>query len=208
MATLKLTDTQRVILAAAGARDSGLILPLPNNLRVNRGTQAIVLRGLLSKDMIAAQPALPGEEVWESKEDGAHTTLAITSTGLAAMGITSASSGSDEVAPTTKPRRKRTTATETAAIPKSRSKRSPTVERVTDAAAVEPGRDTKLGALLAALRRKKGATIANLTEATGWQAHSVRGAISGALKKKLGLEVTSEKAEGRERVYRIGGHQK
>ena len=72
-------------------------------------------------------------------------------------------------------------------------------------AVTEPGRDTKLGALIAALRRKKGATIADLMEATGWQAHSVRGAISGALKKKLGLEVTSEKTEGRERVYRIGG---
>ncbi len=40
---------------------------------------------------------------------------------------------------------------------------------------------------------------------TGWQAHSVRGAISGALKKKLGLSVTSETVEGRGRVYRISG---
>jgi hypothetical protein len=42
-----------------------------------------------------------------------------------------------------------------------------------------------------------------MQSATGWQAHSVRGAISGALKKKLGLEVTSEKIDGRGRVYRI-----
>jgi hypothetical protein len=42
-------------------------------------------------------------------------------------------------------------------------------------------------------------------EATGWQAHSVRGAISGALKKKLKLKVASEVVEGRGRVYRIGG---
>ena len=40
-------------------------------------------------------------------------------------------------------------------------------------------------------------------EATGWQAHSVRGAISGNLKKKLNLEVVSEIIEGRGRVYRI-----
>ncbi len=48
-----------------------------------------------------------------------------------------------------------------------------------------------------------GATIEEIVEATGWQAHSVRGAISGALKKKLGLAVTSEKVQARGRVYRI-----
>ena len=53
------------------------------------------------------------------------------------------------------------------------------------------------------LRRREGATIAQMVEAAGWQPHTVRGAIAGALKKKLGLTVTSEKAEGPGRVYRI-----
>ncbi|HUK06812.1 MAG TPA: DUF3489 domain-containing protein [Stellaceae bacterium] len=53
------------------------------------------------------------------------------------------------------------------------------------------------------LRRSEGATIAQLGEAFGWQAHTVRGAISGALKKNLGLQVVSDKPEGGERVYRI-----
>jgi hypothetical protein len=53
------------------------------------------------------------------------------------------------------------------------------------------------------LRRKQGATIAQIVEATGWQPHTVRGAFAGALKKKLGLTVTSEKIEGGERVYRL-----
>ena len=57
--------------------------------------------------------------------------------------------------------------------------------------------------LIAMLRRPEGATIAQVIEATGWQPHTVRGAISGALKKKRGLEVTSEKNESGERVYRI-----
>ena len=52
------------------------------------------------------------------------------------------------------------------------------------------------------LRRKQGATIAQIVEATGWQPHTVRGAFAGALKKKLGLTVTSEKVEGT-RVYRL-----
>ena len=62
---------------------------------------------------------------------------------------------------------------------------------------------TKLASLISLLSRKDGATIADLMKATGWQAHSVRGAISGNLKKKLGLGVISEKVEGRGRVYRV-----
>jgi Protein of unknown function (DUF3489) len=53
------------------------------------------------------------------------------------------------------------------------------------------------------LRRPEGATIAEIVADTGWQPHTVRGAFAGALKKKLGLTIVSEKAEGRGRVYRI-----
>ena len=63
--------------------------------------------------------------------------------------------------------------------------------------------DTKQAQLIAMLRRKEGATIAQIVAATGWQPHTVRGAFAGALKKKLGLIVTSEKVEGGDRVYRI-----
>lgn len=57
--------------------------------------------------------------------------------------------------------------------------------------------------LIAMLRAPEGATIARITKAFGWQPHTVRGVFSGTLKKKLGLTITSEKAEGGERVYRI-----
>jgi len=59
----------------------------------------------------------------------------------------------------------------------------------------------KLGAMLTLLRRPEGATLQAMQDATGWQAHSVRGAMSGALKKKLGFAITSEKTEAG-RVYR------
>ncbi len=62
---------------------------------------------------------------------------------------------------------------------------------------------TKQAILIELLSDPKGVTIADLERAIGWQAHSIRGAISGGLKKKLGLNVTSEKVEGRGRVYRI-----
>jgi hypothetical protein len=55
------------------------------------------------------------------------------------------------------------------------------------------------------LRRAKGATIDKVVQALEWQPHTVRGAIAGALKKKLGLDVTSEKDEKRGRVYRAAG---
>jgi len=53
------------------------------------------------------------------------------------------------------------------------------------------------------LRRAKGATVDEIAEALSWQPHTVRGAIAGALKKKLGLDVLSGKVEGRGRIYRI-----
>ena len=62
---------------------------------------------------------------------------------------------------------------------------------------------TKQATLIAMLRAPEGATIEEIMAATGWQSHTVRGAMAGALKKKLGLEVTSEKVEGRGRVYKI-----
>jgi hypothetical protein len=52
------------------------------------------------------------------------------------------------------------------------------------------------------LRRPEGATITQIIEATDWKPHTVRGFFAGALKKKLGLEVTSEKVGG-ERTYRL-----
>ena len=61
---------------------------------------------------------------------------------------------------------------------------------------------TKLAALVMALRRPQGATSLQLMLATGWQQHTVRGAISGMLRKKLGLNVVLAHNESGERVYR------
>ena len=64
---------------------------------------------------------------------------------------------------------------------------------------------TKLGRLEGMLRRPEGATIGQIAKALDWQLHSVRGAISGSLKKKQGLTVVADKIADRERVYRITG---
>jgi len=61
----------------------------------------------------------------------------------------------------------------------------------------------KLGQIIRLLQRAKGATIDDLTEATGWQAHSVRGAISGQLRKRHGLAVSATPDASRGLVYRL-----
>ncbi len=66
---------------------------------------------------------------------------------------------------------------------------------------VRPG--TKLAALVMALRHPQGATCLQLMLATGWQPHTVRGAISGMLRKKLGLNVVLAHKDSGERVYRV-----
>lgn len=68
---------------------------------------------------------------------------------------------------------------------------------------VAPTPSTKLDAIEAALRAPKGATITDLMQLTGWQMHSVRGALAGALKKRRGLTITSSKV-GDQRIYKLG----
>jgi hypothetical protein len=91
-----------------------------------------------------------------------------------------------------------------------RAGRKPEAARAGKTAAEAPSRQvrqrrtgTKQEMLIRMFKRPKGATVAEVVAATGRLPHTVRGAMAGALKKKLGLQVSSEKVEGRGRVYRI-----
>ena len=66
-----------------------------------------------------------------------------------------------------------------------------------------PRQGSKESQVIAMLRRPEGATLAQIGESTGWQAHTIRGFFAAALKKRHGLDVTSEKAQGGERTYRL-----
>ena len=189
----KLTDTQLVILSAAAQRDGGSVLPLPASLTTNKGAAAAVLKSLVKRGLIAEQPAGRDYETWR-EVDGRRTTLVITEAGLEAIGVdpdqdTDASAGANK----TKPKKRRRKAT------------TPTANAGTAPPAASPAArpGTKQALLIDLLRRDGGATIGEIVAAIGWQPHSVRGAISGSVKKKLGLPVTSEAIEGRGRVYRI-----
>jgi len=185
----KLTDAQRVVLAAAAARDSGLVLPLPKSLGTNRGTHGIVLTSLLTRALLVERAVRSGEEIWRETEGQTRTTLVISPEGVRAIGvdvdIPEAGSDRDNAEP---------------ALASGGS--SPAEHRADNHKVPKP--DSKLGVLVALLRRPTGASITELADATSWQAHSVRGAISGNLKKKLNLTVVSDLVEGRGRVYRIG----
>ena len=170
----KLTDTQLVILSAAARRQDRAVLPLPKSLKVKGGALTKTLEGLRKKDLLDEKPAARNAAAWREGEDGRRMMLVITDAGLQAIGVDRKTSKQSS---STKPK------------------------GGTSPPAVRPG--TKQALMIDLLKRKKGATIEAIVEATGWQPHSVRGAISGALKKKLGLTVTSEKLGDGPRRYHI-----
>ncbi len=190
----KLSDTQLVILSAAARRKDGTVLPLPRSLKVNKAAATTVLKSLLKKGLLKERPAAADEAHWRETRDGGRTALVIADAGLQAIGVDA-------------DRKIHKQSSSTKAQPKQRSRRAerkPSGSKPkgrTPPAAARPG--TKQALLIDLLKRKKGATIDEAVEATGWQPHSVRGAISGTLKKKLGLMVTSERIGNSSRRYRI-----
>ena len=193
----KLTDTQLIILTAAAKRDDGVILPLPKKLKLDSHAGATVFQDLLKKRLIAEKAASSEAAAWRDGEDGQRMMLVATKAGRRAIGAAAANARTVTPKAGMKGRRgsRRTAPTSYRWTRRSRG-------GVADAGpAVRPG--TKQAQVIDLLRRPQGASIAELVKATGWQQHSVRGVIAGALKKKLGLAVTSKKAEDGERRYWI-----
>ncbi|WP_150288317.1 DUF3489 domain-containing protein [Rhabdaerophilum calidifontis] len=185
----KLSDTQAIILSAAAQREDRIALPLPESLR--GGAAAKVVGAMLAKGFLQEVDAdmRKGEPVWRETGDGHGVTLVATDAGLAAIGIepedaNPAPAGATD-APTEEPAPD--TPTEPEAAPKART----------------PREGTKQAKLIEMLRAESGATVDEIVAALDWQAHTARGAMSGALKKKLGLTIISEKVDGRGRVYAI-----
>ena len=77
------------------------------------------------------------------------------------------------------------------------------IDEVIEAAKPRTRDNSKQAQVIAMLKRPEGATIEQICEATQWQAHTVRGTFAGAFKKKLGLEITSTKEAGGQRIYRV-----
>jgi hypothetical protein len=173
----KLTDTQSIILSAAAQRPENIALPLPNGL-VGAAAKMAVTKMIEQGWLQEVDANLRrNEPLWRETGDGHGTTLVATEAGLLAIGI------EPVVAKTVVAIREHAAKTP---APKPRAQRA----------------GTKQAQIISMLQRPEGATIAEIVVATGWLAHSVRGLISGGLKKKLGLAIVTEKVEGRGMVYR------
>lgn len=174
-----LTDTQSIVLSAAAQRAHYIALPLPETLRggaAGKAVNAMIAKGYLQE---VEANLRQGEPMWRETGDGHGVTLIATEAGLAAIGIESEKTEAD-----------------------------PAVSAATTAEAPRPKpvktRDgTKQATMIAMLKSVDGATITEIAAATSWQLHTVRGALAGPLKKKLGLTITSQEVEGRGRVYRV-----
>ncbi len=208
---MKLTDTQLIVLNKAAQRSTMLALPLPPNLKggaANKVVIPLIQKGLLEE--IDADKRI-GEAIWRETRSGQGVTLAITEAGLAAIGIGSETDTKSKASP--KPAANKTPAkTPKAATGAKKTKpvkadapvKKTARTAPSGATAPTPREGTKQATMIAMLQRQNGATIAEIVEATGWQQHTVRGAFAGALKKKLGLNIVSDKVDGKGRVYRIG----
>ena len=174
----KLTETQIIVLTAGAKRPDNIALPLPKGLAGAAAKMAVAKMMELGWVEEVDANTRRGEPFWRETGDGHGTTLVVTDAGLLAIGI------EPVVAHTI------------AAIRQNVSEAPASKQPI-------PRTGTKQAMVIALLQAPDGATIDAIIAATGWRAHTVRGALSGALSKKLGLTVASTKDEGRGRVYRI-----
>jgi hypothetical protein len=191
---LKLNDTQLVILSAAADRDDHMVLPLPESLALDDAAAQKTIKVLLKRELLEEVPAALHAVSWRTSDESA-VGLIITNAGLHAIGL--GANIKVDAEPTTAASDKRT------ADGKANRKLGLSARKGAGKKVVATR--TKADSVIALLRRKNGATIDDLMSTTAWQAHSVRGFLSGTIKKRMGLTVTSDKPANGERRYRIVG---
>lgn len=182
---VRLSDSQAVVLGAACQRADRSVYPLTTKLL--GAAAAKVLGSLVKKGYIEELQAKPQDTVWREDKKKGRLTLRATPAAFEALGI-DPPSGAETV-------------TDTDAVSGTSRKAKKGESKKKTAPATRA--NSKQAQLIAMLKTSDGATIEEIVKKFNWQAHTVRGALAGALKKKLGLTVQSEKVEGRGRIYRI-----
>jgi hypothetical protein len=204
----KLSHTQLAILTAACQRDHRSVYPI--TAKLTGAPLAKVLQSLLARDLLEEVETTDPAATWRAREDGVALTLRALPNACEAVDApaekkaakpmrakAAKASGAKKVHTVAR------SATQAKKAPKAAKGRSPARKPAVAPTRGKNREGTKQAEMIALLRRPNGATIDEIVAATDWQKHTVRGAIAGALKKKLGLIVTSEKVEGRGRVYKM-----
>lgn len=180
----KLSPTQERILKAAAKKPELDVRESMKSIN-NRAVYEKVLNAMLKNGMVV-----------EGDQDGALIYL-ISDAGLAAVGKRPRRAAEKEPAESTA----KAESEEQAEQSKSEASGAPKKQKPKGEEA-EP-KTTKLQTIIDMLKRPEGATLKQMMDATGWQRHSLHGAMAGGLKKKQGLTINSSKEKGGERIYRI-----
>ena len=173
MTQIQMSDAQAVILSTACAREDAMVFPVTASLK--GGAVGNVCKSLLKRGLIEEIVATDLNTVWRHDEGRGPITLRATALAYAALGIT------DD------PEAQLDGQDDAAAAPETARRRT----------------GTKQEAVIEMLSAKGGATIDEIMAVTNWAGHTTRGFLSGTLKKKLGLIISSTQFEGRGRVYKV-----
>jgi len=177
--TIELTPTQHATLAHAHNHTEGRLTWFPENITGGARQNvidALAKRALIvcvGKDWFVAPQGYDALGVTRRAPVTLEQLEVVITNAEPSKGITSA----EEVGPVQKP------------VPEPKEPRT--------------RENSKQAQMIALLKRPEGATIAQMVEATGWQSHTVRGAMAGALKKRLGLVIDSIREGAGERIYRV-----
>ena len=174
----KLSDTQAVLLAAAAARPDLSVLPAPETLRLKGAALERTLKALRARGLITEAPMTvrTKRSKWAGPDADAadRRRLILTPAGLEAIGVESAQAGAGTPD----------------AVPEQRA--HPETQRA------RPG--GKLGVLLDAVSRPEGATLEDLTAASGWLPHTTRAAITRLRQRGFDVRIATM---GTRRAYHL-----
>ena len=186
--SVKLTDAQLVMMSAAARRDDRCMAPdTMKGAALTKVSAKLIKLGLVRE--IRAKAGMP---VWRRDDAGQGHALKLTAAGLKAIAVDEAP---EQAAPIEARR------------PRSLSGATIVSEPDTvgePAKTFTPRAGSKLARVIDLLQRANGATILDLTEATGWLPHTTRATLTGL--RKRGYAVVRERIGTKESVYRIAGH--